>query len=109
MVKNFMRITQIIVALLESEFSSLNEINISDTTETIFFFVRRLIIIMRNFLRSCISVSPPELFVNKRSIRSRLTFGAETPSVKSENKIATDNRSILFVAELIRKIVLVTS
>ena len=38
-------------------------------------------------------------------IDSRLTFGAETPSVKSENKIATDNRSILFVAELIRKTV----
>ena len=29
----------------------------------------------------------------------------EPPSVKSENKIATDNRSILLVAELIRKIV----
>ena len=53
-------------------------------------------------MRKRISASPPELFVNKRSIRSKLTCGAETLSVKSENKIAMVNRSILFVAELIK-------
>ena len=35
-------------------------------------------------------------------IDSRLTFGAETPSVKSENKIAAVNRSILFLSKLIK-------